>query len=81
MSESGMYHGASTMMRKTLDWNRSRISMLEVKAVPHSCIPHAYSIKHRTTLLYASKERAVFVFSIEFEAFMYLWKCGNCLRG
>jgi hypothetical protein len=29
MSELGTYHGASTMMRKTLDWNRSRISMLE----------------------------------------------------
>jgi hypothetical protein len=32
MSELGTYHGASTIMRKTLDWNRSRISMLEVKA-------------------------------------------------
>jgi hypothetical protein len=30
MSELGTYHEASTMMRKTLDWNRSRISMLEV---------------------------------------------------
>jgi hypothetical protein len=40
MSESGTYHGASTMMRKTLDWNRSRISMLEVEAVPQSCIPY-----------------------------------------
>jgi hypothetical protein len=26
-------------MRKTLDWKRSRISMLEVEAVPQSCIP------------------------------------------
>jgi hypothetical protein len=26
-------------MRKTLDWNLSRISMLEVEAVPQSCIP------------------------------------------
>jgi hypothetical protein len=25
MSELGTYHGASTIMRKTLDWNRSRI--------------------------------------------------------
>jgi hypothetical protein len=25
MSELGTYHGASTMMRRTLDWNRSRI--------------------------------------------------------
>jgi hypothetical protein len=40
MSELGTYHGASTMMRKTLDWNRSRILMLEVEAVPHSCIPY-----------------------------------------
>jgi hypothetical protein len=39
MSELGTYHGASTMMRKTLDWNRSRISMLEVEAVPQNCIP------------------------------------------
>jgi hypothetical protein len=28
MSELGTYHGTSTMMRKTLDWNRYRISML-----------------------------------------------------
>jgi hypothetical protein len=34
MSELGTYHGTSTMMRKTLDWNRSRISRLEVAAVP-----------------------------------------------
>jgi hypothetical protein len=40
MSELGTYHGASTMMRKTLDWNRSRISMLEVEAVPQSYIPY-----------------------------------------
>jgi hypothetical protein len=39
MSEFGTYHGASTIMPKTLDWNRSRISMLEVEAVPQSCIP------------------------------------------
>jgi hypothetical protein len=39
MSELGTYHGASTMMRKTLDWNRSRISMLEVEAA------NFYSIK------------------------------------
>jgi hypothetical protein len=32
MSELGTYHGASTIMLKTLDWNRSRISMLEVEA-------------------------------------------------
>jgi hypothetical protein len=28
MSELGTYQGASTIMRKTLVWNRSRISML-----------------------------------------------------
>jgi hypothetical protein len=39
MSELGTYHGASTIMRKTLDWNHSRISMFEVEAVPQSCIP------------------------------------------
>jgi hypothetical protein len=39
MSELGTYHGASTIMSKTLDWNHSRISMLEVEAVPQSCIP------------------------------------------
>jgi hypothetical protein len=26
-------------MRKAFDWKRSRISMLEVEAVPQSCIP------------------------------------------
>jgi hypothetical protein len=31
------YQGASTIMLKTLDWNRSRISMLEVEAVFQSC--------------------------------------------
>jgi hypothetical protein len=39
MSELGTYQGASTILRKTLDWNHSRISMLEVEAVPQSCIP------------------------------------------
>jgi hypothetical protein len=37
--ELGTYHGASTIMHKTLDWNRSRISMFEVEAVLQSCIP------------------------------------------
>jgi hypothetical protein len=36
----GMYQGASTIMRKTLYWKRSRISMFEVEAVPYSCIPY-----------------------------------------
>jgi hypothetical protein len=27
-------------MRKAFDWKRSRISMLEVKAVPQTCIPY-----------------------------------------
>jgi hypothetical protein len=31
MSELGMYYGESTIMQNTLDWNRSRISMLEVE--------------------------------------------------
>jgi hypothetical protein len=35
----GTYQGASTIMRKAFDWKRSRISMLEVEAVPQSCIP------------------------------------------
>jgi hypothetical protein len=38
MSELGKFHGASTIMRKTLDWNRSRISMLEAEAVPQDII-------------------------------------------
>jgi hypothetical protein len=35
----GTYQGASTVMRKTFNWKRYRISMLEVEAVPQSCIP------------------------------------------
>jgi hypothetical protein len=35
----GTYQGASTIMRKAFDWNLSRISMLEVEAVPQSCMP------------------------------------------
>jgi hypothetical protein len=34
------YQGASTIMRKAFDWKHSRISMLEVEAVPQSCIPN-----------------------------------------
>jgi hypothetical protein len=37
MSVLGTYQGASTIMRKAFDWNLSRISMLEVEAVPQSC--------------------------------------------
>jgi hypothetical protein len=40
MSELGTYHGASTMMHKPLDCNRSRISMLEVEAVA----PELYTV-------------------------------------
>jgi hypothetical protein len=36
MSELLTYQGASTIMRKTLDWNLSRISMLEVEAMPQN---------------------------------------------
>jgi hypothetical protein len=35
----GTYQGSSTIMRKAFDWKCSRISMLEVEAVPQSCIP------------------------------------------
>jgi hypothetical protein len=35
----GTYQGASTIMCKASDWKRLRISMLEVEAVPQSCIP------------------------------------------
>jgi hypothetical protein len=30
----GTYQGASTIMRKAFDWKRSKITMLEVEAVP-----------------------------------------------
>jgi hypothetical protein len=40
MSKLGTYQGASTVMRKAFDWNLLRISMLEVEAVPHSCMPY-----------------------------------------
>jgi hypothetical protein len=30
---------SATIMRKASDWNISRISMLEVEAVPQNCIP------------------------------------------
>jgi hypothetical protein len=39
MTVFGTYQGASTIMRKTFDWKRSRISLSEVEAVPQSCIP------------------------------------------
>jgi hypothetical protein len=29
----------ATIMLKAFDWKRSRISMLEVEAIPQSCIP------------------------------------------
>ena len=35
----GMYHGASVITLRDLAWNLSRISMLEVDAVPHNWIP------------------------------------------
>ena len=35
----GTYHGASVMIFRTLDWNLSRISMLELDAVPIRCTP------------------------------------------
>jgi hypothetical protein len=33
------YHGAPVIILRTLDWNRSRISMLQFDAVTHSSIP------------------------------------------
>jgi hypothetical protein len=39
MSELRTYQGASTIMRKAFDWNLVRILMLEVEAVPQSCMP------------------------------------------
>jgi hypothetical protein len=33
------YQIAFTIMRRAFNWKRSRISMLEVEAVPQSCIP------------------------------------------
>jgi hypothetical protein len=35
----GTYQGVSTIMRKAFGWKRYSISMLEVEAIPHSCIP------------------------------------------
>jgi hypothetical protein len=35
----GTFHGASTIMRRAFSWKRSRISMLDVEAVPQSWIP------------------------------------------
>jgi hypothetical protein len=35
----GMNQGVSTIVRKDFDWKRSGISMLEVEAIPQSCIP------------------------------------------
>jgi hypothetical protein len=32
----GTYQGASTIMYKSFDWKHSRISMLEVEAIPQS---------------------------------------------
>jgi hypothetical protein len=34
----GTYQRASTIMREAFDWKRSRMCMLEVEAVPQSCI-------------------------------------------
>jgi hypothetical protein len=38
MTVFGTYQGASTIVRKASDWNRSRISIFEVETVPQSCI-------------------------------------------
>jgi hypothetical protein len=36
----GTHEGESTVMRKAFDRKRSRISMLELEAVPQSCVPY-----------------------------------------
>jgi hypothetical protein len=33
------YQGASTIMCKAFSWKHSKISMLEIEVIPHSCIP------------------------------------------
>jgi hypothetical protein len=38
--EFDTYQGASTISRKTLDWKRSKISMLEFDVVPQSWMPY-----------------------------------------
>jgi hypothetical protein len=48
MSVLETYQGASTIMRKAFDWNLSRISMLEVEAVPQSYI-QMRTLHHRST--------------------------------
>jgi hypothetical protein len=35
----GTYHGVSVIMRRAFDWKRSSVSILDVDAVPQSCIP------------------------------------------
>jgi hypothetical protein len=36
MTEFDTYQGASTIIRKTLDWKRSKIAMFELDVVPQS---------------------------------------------
>jgi hypothetical protein len=36
----GTYRGASTIRRRAFDWKRSRMSMLDVEAVPQSWMPY-----------------------------------------
>ena len=38
----GTYRGALVIILSILDWKRSRVSMLEFDAVPHSCIPYVH---------------------------------------
>jgi hypothetical protein len=42
----GTYQGVSTIIPKAFDWKRSRIPMLEVEAVPQSCIPSTFHCIH-----------------------------------
>jgi hypothetical protein len=36
----GTYQGRSTISRKTLDWKRSKILMIELDVVPQSWMPY-----------------------------------------
>jgi hypothetical protein len=40
MTEFVTYQGTLTISRKTLDWKRSKISMLEFEVVPQSWMPY-----------------------------------------
>jgi hypothetical protein len=39
----GTYHGASVIIHTTFDWNLLRMSISELDAVPHNCIPYVHT--------------------------------------